>query len=218
MAQARREAPQPKLSYVANFRPWDWNFIAGLYLDDIEAAFRAELTKAFGILLGVGLLMSLVMVRVAASLQRQLGGEPAITAHIAGRIAEGDLGSQVEVRPGDEHSVLYAMQRMQARLTGAIGSIRGSADSIAGAAKQIAAGNADLRAAAKNRPRRCRKPPPAWSSSPAPCARAPRTRARPATWPKARRTLRCAAAPSSARWWTPWARSRRLGRWSTSSA
>ncbi|KAI3597392.1 Methyl-accepting chemotaxis protein I (serine chemoreceptor protein) [Cupriavidus necator H850] len=138
------EAPQPKLSYVANFRPWDWNFIAGLYLDDIEAAFRAELMKAFGILLGVGLLMSLVMVRVAASLQRQLGGEPAITAHIAGRIAEGDLGSQVEVRPGDEHSVLYAMQRMQARLTGAIGSIRGSADSIAGAAKQIAAGNADL--------------------------------------------------------------------------
>ncbi|MDT4802533.1 Methyl-accepting chemotaxis protein McpP [compost metagenome] len=138
------EAPQPKLSYVANFRPWDWNFIAGLYLDDIEAAFRAELWKALGLLLGVGALMSLVMVRVSASLHRQLGGEPATTAQIAGRIAEGDLAGHVEVRPGDEHSVLFAMQRMQARLTGAIGSIRGSADSIAGAAKQIAAGNADL--------------------------------------------------------------------------
>ncbi len=46
MAQARREAPQPKLSYVANFRPWDWNFIASLYLDDIESAFRASLLKA----------------------------------------------------------------------------------------------------------------------------------------------------------------------------
>ncbi|MGN5479261.1 cache domain-containing protein [Cupriavidus basilensis] len=42
------EAPQPKLSYAANFRPWDWNFIAGLYLDDIESAFRASLLKALG--------------------------------------------------------------------------------------------------------------------------------------------------------------------------
>ncbi|RDK05646.1 methyl-accepting chemotaxis protein [Cupriavidus lacunae] len=138
------EAPQPKLGYVATFRPWNWICTTGLYLDDIEAAFRAELMKTFGILLGVGVLMSVVMVRVAASLQRQLGGEPSTTAHIAGRIAEGDLASQVEVRPGDEHSVLYAVHRMQSRLTGAIGSIRGSADSIAGAAKQIAAGNADL--------------------------------------------------------------------------
>ncbi|QQX86672.1 cache domain-containing protein [Cupriavidus necator] len=138
------EAPQPKLSYVVNFRPWDWNFIVGMYLDDIEATFRTELIKALGILLTVGALMSLVMVRVAASLQRQLGGEPALTAQIAGRIAEGNLNSRVELRPGDEHSVLFAMQRMQSRLTSAIGSIRGSADSIAGAAKQIAAGNADL--------------------------------------------------------------------------
>ncbi len=138
------QAPQPKLSYVASFQPWDWIFTTGMYLDDIEAAFRAELLKALGILLGVGLLMSVVMVRVAASLQRQLGGEPATTAQIAGRIAQGDLAGAVQVRPGDEHSVLYAMHRMQSRLTGAIGSIRGSADSIAGAAKQIAAGNADL--------------------------------------------------------------------------
>ncbi len=138
------EAPQPKLSYVANFKPWDWNFIAGLYLDDIEAEFRAALWKSLGLLLGVGVLMTLVMVRVAASLQRQLGGEPAVTSQIAARIAEGDLASHVTTRPGDTHSVLFAMQQMQSRLTGAIGSIRGSADSIAGAAKQIAAGNADL--------------------------------------------------------------------------
>ncbi|CAG9183016.1 methyl-accepting chemotaxis protein [Cupriavidus pinatubonensis] len=138
------EVPQPKLSYVANFRPWDWNFIAGLYLDDIEAAFRTSLLNALGLLLGVGALMTVVMLRVAGSLQKQLGGEPALTSQIATRIAEGNLSTMVEVQPGDEHSVLYAMQQMQSRLTGAIGSIRGSADSIAGAAKQISAGNSDL--------------------------------------------------------------------------
>ncbi|GMG92903.1 methyl-accepting chemotaxis protein [Cupriavidus metallidurans] len=138
------EAPQPKLSYVLNFKPWDWNFIAGFYMDDIQAEFRASLWKALGWLLGVGALMTVVMVRVSASLQKQLGGEPSLTSEIAARIAEGDLASHVNVAPNDRESVLYNMQQMQGRLTGAIGQIRGSADAIAGAAKQIAAGNVDL--------------------------------------------------------------------------
>jgi len=138
------EAPQPKLSYVLNFKPWDWDFIAGLYLDDIHAEFRRSLWEALGWLLGVGALMSVVMVRVSVSLQKQLGGEPALTSQIAARIAEGDLASHVQTKPNDRESVLYNMQQMQARLTGAIGQIRGSADSIAGAARQIAAGNVDL--------------------------------------------------------------------------
>ncbi|QYY30875.1 cache domain-containing protein [Cupriavidus pinatubonensis] len=143
-AKPGADEPQPKLGYVANFGPWDWNFIGGLYLDDIRGESRIALYKALALLLGVGALMTVVMLRVATSLQKQLGGEPALTSQIAARIAEGDLATVVELRPGDEHSVLFAMQQMHSRLTGAIGSIRGSADSIAGAAKQIAAGNSDL--------------------------------------------------------------------------
>ncbi|MBP0621194.1 methyl-accepting chemotaxis protein [Cupriavidus consociatus] len=138
------EAPQPKLSYTLNFKAWDWNFIAGLYLDDIEAEFRTALWKAIAWLMAVGALMSVVMVRVSTSLQKQLGGEPSLTSAIAARIAQGDLATQVQIKPEDEESVLYNMQQMQARLTGAIGQIRTAADSIAGAAHQISAGNADL--------------------------------------------------------------------------
>ncbi|CAG9169508.1 methyl-accepting chemotaxis protein [Cupriavidus respiraculi] len=143
-AKPGHEAPQPKLSYVANFKPWDWNFIAGVYLDDIEAAFRKALMQSLALLLVIGSLMSVVVVRIASGLHKQLGGEPALTSQIASRIAQGDLASYVEVAPDDRDSVLFAMQQMQARLTGAIGTIRGSADSISGAAKEIAAGNADL--------------------------------------------------------------------------
>ncbi|TWG87436.1 methyl-accepting chemotaxis sensory transducer with Cache sensor [Cupriavidus gilardii J11] len=138
------DAPQPKLSYVASFKPWDWNFITGVYLDDLDAAFRASLWRSLGLLVVIGTLMTLVVVRIANGLHRQLGGEPVLTSQIATRIAEGDLASPVQVAPGDQRSVLFAMQQMQRRLTGAIATIRGSADSIAGAAKQIAAGNADL--------------------------------------------------------------------------
>jgi methyl-accepting chemotaxis protein len=76
---------------VLNFKPWDWNFIAGFYMDDIQAEFRTSLWKALGWLLGVGALMTVVMVRVSASLHKQLGGEPSLTSEIAARIAEGDL-------------------------------------------------------------------------------------------------------------------------------
>ncbi|TXI84997.1 MAG: methyl-accepting chemotaxis protein, partial [Cupriavidus sp.] len=138
------DAPQPKLSYVYNFKPWDWNFIGGVYTDDIAAEFRASLWKALGLLLAVGALMSVVMMRIASILQKQLGGEPTTTSEIAARIAQGDLACHVETHPGDSESVLYNMQQMQVRLSGAIGTIRGSADSIASAAKQIAAGNVDL--------------------------------------------------------------------------
>ncbi|EHP41733.1 methyl-accepting chemotaxis sensory transducer [Cupriavidus basilensis OR16] len=135
-AKPGAEAPQPKLSYVANFKPWDWNFIAGVYLDDIDAAFRQALLKSLALLLGIGTVMTFVVLRIANGLQKQLGGEPALTSRIASRIAEGDLASEVHTAPGDNHSVLFAMQQMQTRLTGAIGSIRGSADSITAASME----------------------------------------------------------------------------------
>ena len=138
------DAPQPKKSYVLYYQPWDWCLVTGTYMDDIETAFHASLIKALGLLLAVGLLMTVVVVAVTRSLQRQLGGEPAYAASIAGRIAAGDLAVQVETRSGDRDSMLYAMAQMQRELTGTIGNIKNSADSIASATKQIAAGNADL--------------------------------------------------------------------------
>ncbi|MCQ9372568.1 cache domain-containing protein, partial [Corynebacterium sp. 35RC1] len=100
------EAPQPKKSYVLYYQPWDWCLVTGTYMDDIETAFHASLVKALGLLFGVGLLMTVVVVAVTRSLQRQLGGEPAYAARIAGRIAAGDLAVPVETRSGDRDSML----------------------------------------------------------------------------------------------------------------
>ncbi|MGD7118911.1 methyl-accepting chemotaxis protein, partial [Ralstonia pseudosolanacearum] len=136
--------PEPKLTYVAYYQPWDWSMTTGLYIDDVDAAFRASLLQSLGLLLGVGLLMTLVVATLARGLQRQLGGDPAYAADIAARIAAGDLAMRVETRPGDRDSVLFAMAQMQRELTGTISHIKHSADSIASATQQIAAGNADL--------------------------------------------------------------------------
>ena len=44
---------------------------------------------------------------------RQLGGEPAYAASIAGRIAQGELAIDVHTREGDDSSLLYAIKTMR---------------------------------------------------------------------------------------------------------
>ena len=78
------------------------------------------------------------------SLTRQLGGEPAYAAEVAGRIAAGDLGTDVQLRAGDETSLLFAMKSMRDRLARIVSEVRHGTDAIAAASAEIASGNLDL--------------------------------------------------------------------------
>jgi len=81
---------------------------------------------------------------IGRSLVRQLGGEPLYAREVARRIAAGELGDQIRLRPGDRDSLLAAMQGMQGALRAMVGQIQQSADSVALASGEIAHGNADL--------------------------------------------------------------------------
>ncbi|WP_374569498.1 methyl-accepting chemotaxis protein [Ideonella sp.] len=81
---------------------------------------------------------------ITRGLSRQLGGEPAYAAAVASEIAAGNLAVPVQLKAGDESSLLHAMSRMQHALVQVVGSIRAGADSIATGSNQIATGNADL--------------------------------------------------------------------------
>ena len=82
--------------------------------------------------------------RITASLLRQMGGEPDYAAEIAGRIAHGELCVPIALRPGDRHSLLFAMQTMRDQLARMVNNVHEATHSIAGAAHQIASGNLDL--------------------------------------------------------------------------
>ncbi|MEK8029840.1 methyl-accepting chemotaxis protein [Ideonella sp. DXS29W] len=105
------------------------------------AAVRLQMLVLAGVALFVASGFAAVMVR---DLLRQLGGEPAYAAEMANQIAAGNLAIRVEVKPGDQRSLLYAMSRMQTALVQVVASIRSGADSIATGSNQIATGNADL--------------------------------------------------------------------------
>ncbi len=100
------------------------------------------------------LMLTLVLASLAAGiaiglwitrgLTRQLGGEPAYAVQVAGAIAAGELSGAIATRPGDQTSLLFAMEAMRASLVKIVGQVRSGTDTIATASNQIAAGNLDL--------------------------------------------------------------------------
>jgi len=82
--------------------------------------------------------------RFSRRLRLQLGGEPDYAAHVAGRIARGDLSVQVALQPGDQDSLLYAMSQMAGSLRQLVGEVAGGARVVADTSAQIAQGNVDL--------------------------------------------------------------------------
>ena len=137
---------EPKMSRVVAYKPWSWTIVVGVYMDDIDAAFRQSLITSLGVLLLVCGLLAAVVVAINRSLRHALGGDPEYAADVAAQIANNDLSGAVRTHANDRHSVLYAMKTMQANLVDAISEIRHSAETIATASSEIASGNMDLSA------------------------------------------------------------------------
>jgi methyl-accepting chemotaxis protein len=135
---------ETKISFIKQFKPWDWYIDSGLYLTDVAAAFHRLLLEYLLIVLAIGAVVSTAMVLISRSVRRSLGGDPSHAARIATQIASGDLSAAVETAPSDRESMLYSMRQMQEHLTQMIGKIMVSADSIATATDEIASGTTDL--------------------------------------------------------------------------
>jgi methyl-accepting chemotaxis protein len=93
-----------------------------------------------------GVLFGLVLATlIGAWLIRSISRPLDAAVRIAGRIAEGDLGQQIEVSSGDETGrLMQALKDMNGSLVKIVGEVRGGTDTIATASSQIAAGNLDL--------------------------------------------------------------------------
>ncbi|WP_332672754.1 methyl-accepting chemotaxis protein [Aromatoleum sp.] len=130
--------PQPKISYVKAFTPWNWVIGSGVYVNDVDEKFWSGARDT--LLLGVIAiaLVTLLSWRIARGILRQLGGEPSDLQRVAGQIAERDLTSHVKVAAGDTRSVTYAMDQMQSRLAEVIRRVRDNAHDVTDAVREAA--------------------------------------------------------------------------------
>ncbi|MEI7210282.1 methyl-accepting chemotaxis protein [Pectobacterium carotovorum] len=97
------------------------------------------LFAAFAVFIGI-----FISILITRTIKNLLGGEVAYAAHIAQEVAQGNLAVSVNLRPGDNHSVLAAMNSMRKSLSEIVEQVRESSESIATGASQIAAGSTDL--------------------------------------------------------------------------
>ncbi|MCK6404574.1 MAG: methyl-accepting chemotaxis protein [Rhodocyclaceae bacterium] len=81
---------------------------------------------------------------VVLSVTGPLGGEPGAVKEIAERIAGGDLGGTLTVRPGDERSLIAAMHKMQQNLRDMVSGLQRNAESVSSAAQQLSTSAAQV--------------------------------------------------------------------------
>ncbi len=90
---------QPKVSYVARFRPWDLVIVSGSYLDDLNIAFRDMMVR-LGIISAV---ITAVMLLAAWSINRDIAGSLGRLKTAMQRLAGGELATDIPgASRGDE--------------------------------------------------------------------------------------------------------------------
>ncbi len=129
----------PKVSYVKGFEPWGWILGSGIYIDDVEADFRAEALRQGIIGLVIMAVMIVAALSIARTILRQLGDEPQNIASMANRIAEGNLTVSLEFAgiAGKETGVFKSMVSMREQLGSTVNKVKNSSGSIAGYAAQL---------------------------------------------------------------------------------
>lgn len=115
--------------------------LAATHADEIQK--QTKLLNAVAILV-IMIITGILAVAISRSLLRQLGGEPALAMAIARAVAQGDLNTVVQLRPGDTTSLMATLATMQTRLAAMVAEVRNNAEILATTSTQIHQGNVSL--------------------------------------------------------------------------
>ena len=74
---------------------------------------------------------------ITRNLLLQLGGEPSYASEILNKVAAGDLSTRIIIKPGDNTSMLSAVNNMVIKLAGIIRDVNSSADALASASEEV---------------------------------------------------------------------------------
>ncbi len=106
---------------------------------DASATYVQSRSFTIYLLVASALLALALAFLITRSLVKQLGGEPAYVAQIAGSVSNGDLTLQIATKPGDDTSVLAAMKNMVDKLSRVVTDVNSGAESLAGASEEVSA-------------------------------------------------------------------------------
>jgi len=113
-----------------------------------SASIANNVQSASGMMIVGGLAASLSAaffgVWITLSVLGKMGGEPSYAADVVKRVADGDMTIEVNVKPNDTSSMLFAVKDMIQKIAGIVANIRNTSETITSVSHEIASGNADL--------------------------------------------------------------------------
>ncbi|MBT9522142.1 MAG: methyl-accepting chemotaxis protein, partial [Dechloromonas sp.] len=138
----------PKLHFLLHFEPWDWVIGTGLYVDDLDTLFYAQVRNAAIVIGLILLIVGAVAWSMARSILAQIGGEPALALTAMGQVAAGDL--TVSLGEARRDSLLGELGNLVQSLRTMMSEITQGASQVANSARQIADTSAEVAQAAES--------------------------------------------------------------------
>ncbi|MCW1244572.1 methyl-accepting chemotaxis protein [Pseudomonas sp. SAICEU22] len=130
------DAPVGKTSYVQLFEPWGWIIGSGVYIDDVQAEFQAQLIKASLVGLVITLLMGLLLTLIVRSIVRPLQETVNAMANIAS--GESDLTRTLDTHGQDEVTQLARhFNAFTAKLRQVVGQLQASASALGQSSSEL---------------------------------------------------------------------------------
>jgi methyl-accepting chemotaxis protein len=140
------DKPMPKISYVKGFPAWGWVIGTGIYIDDVDEAWRRNAIQAAAIslacltvlLVGSGLLARSIFTRLREIAERMKD------------MAEGDLTKRTKVTLRDEIGELAeGFNNFMGKMQGILSRVATTAAHLASASEKITASTAEQSAGAR---------------------------------------------------------------------
>ncbi len=143
---------EPKLSYVAEFKPWGWIVGTGIYVNDIKVKLQNS-RNTLGILSLIAIIVaSLIAVSFAVLMMRPIVQTSAMLKDIAQ--GEGDLTKRLTIKNNDEIGELATwfnlfvekIQSIISKINGNAGTLSSACEELSSISTQIAASAEEMTA------------------------------------------------------------------------
>ncbi|PLV60162.1 methyl-accepting chemotaxis protein [Thermotoga sp. KOL6] len=121
------DKPQPKVSYVKLFKPWNWIVGTGIYVDDVKTTVNSLVWEGTLIVIIIGI----VVIGVILFYGRVLSRKTRTILSSIEKVASGDLSVSVDVKSKDEFGIIAkSLNEMVDNLRKIVSEIDESQDEI----------------------------------------------------------------------------------------
>lgn len=137
-----KERIERKLSYVEEFKPWQWIIGTGIYINDVKAT--ANLVRNIMIMITAGI--GIVSIILASIFSRYITDPILQIVNIMKKVADGDLTQETHIASRDElgdlgksiNHTISQLKNVFTRITGNISTLSSSSEELSAASTQIA--------------------------------------------------------------------------------